>query len=125
MLLASVLGTFHDSFAWFVIVANGLAGLWGVLAHWIAGLQQRSLWWTIALAQGLVFVQVATGIALVAGEGVEVEGFHLFYGGLSVLSVGILYSYRQQLAKWRFLLYGIGSLFIMGLAIRALSVAAV
>lgn len=123
MLFASALRDFHDSFSWFVIVANGLAGIWALLAHWNEGLRQRSLWWFIAVAQTLVFVQIAGGIAIVAGEGVEVDGFHLFYGGLCVLSVGILYSYRQQLVKWRFLLYGIGGLFIMGLATRALSVA--
>jgi len=122
--LASALGDFHDSFSWFVIVANGLAGFWALSAHWSEGLQQRSLWWFIAVAQVLVFAQVVVGISLVAAENIEVDGFHLFYGGLCVLAVGILYSYRQQLAKWRFLLYGLGELFIMGLAIRALSVAA-
>lgn len=124
MLAISLLQNFHEDFSWFVIVSNGMAGVWAVLAHKITSLQQRSLWWLIALAQVLVFVQVVIGIALIAGENLEVDSFHLFYGGLCVLAVGILYSYRQQLAKWRYLLYGLGELFIMGLAIRALSVAA-
>ena len=36
--------------------------------------------------------------------------------------MGIIYSYRQQMEKQRYLLYGLGSLFIMGLGIRAMLV---
>lgn len=122
-MFATLISDFHDSFSWFVIAGNALSGVWSLSAHWVHGLRQKSLWWFIALAQITIFVQVALGIAVIVADGVEVDGFHLFYGGLLVLTVGILYSYRQQLAKWRYLLYGLGGLFMMGLAIRALSVA--
>jgi hypothetical protein len=36
--------------------------------------------------------------------------------------VAIIYSYRHQLEKYRYLLYGGGGLFLMGLGIRAMLV---
>ena len=39
---------------------------------------------------------------------------------MALASVGIIYSYRHQLAGRRYLLYGLGGLFLMGLGIRAM-----
>ena len=69
-----------------------------------------------------MFVQVGLGVGLVAGQGVEAPQFHMFYGFVAIIAVGILYSYRQQLRDYVFLLYGFGGLFVMGLGIRALLV---
>ena len=71
-----------------------------------------------------IFVQVAMGVALVSGQGIEAPQFHMFYGFVAIITVGIIYSYRQQLMKHRFLLYGFGGLFLMGLGIRAMLVGA-
>jgi hypothetical protein len=46
----------------------------------------------------------------------------MFYGFLGIIAVGILYSYRPQVQQWRYLLYGFGGLFIMGLGIRAMTI---
>ena len=59
---------------------------------------------------------------MVAGQGIEAPKFHMFYGFVAIIAVGIIYSYRQQMEKQRYLLYGLGSLFIMGLGIRAMLV---
>jgi hypothetical protein len=48
----------------------------------------------------------------------------MFYGFVAILTVGIIYSYRAQLARHRYLLYGLGGLFLMGLGIRAMIVGA-
>jgi hypothetical protein len=69
-----------------------------------------------------IFVQVALGVGLVAGEGIEAPQFHMFYGFVALITVGLIYSYRAQLARHRYLLYGFGGLFLMGLAIRAMLV---
>ena len=66
-----------------------------------------------------MFVQVILGVGMVAGQHVEAPKFHMFYGFVAIIAVGILYSYRQQLAHRLYLLYGFGGLFIMGLGIRA------
>ena len=70
-----------------------------------------------------MFVQVGLGVGMVAGQKLEAPQFHMFYGFVAIIAVGIIYSYRNQIARqYLFLLYGGGGLFIMGLGIRALLV---
>ena len=57
-----------------------------------------------------------------AGQHFVAPKFHMFYGFVAIIAVAIIYSYRQQMQQWLYLLYGFGSLFIMGLAIRAMLV---
>jgi hypothetical protein len=60
---------------------------------------------------------------MVAGQHLEAPQFHMFYGFVAIIAVGIIYSYRNQIARqYLYLLYGGGGLFIMGLGIRALLV---
>jgi hypothetical protein len=112
----------HISWAWFVIIANGLAGLWALLAHRIEAMRTRALWWFTLLAQITVFVQVVLGVALVNRNKLEFPAFHAFYGFVGVIAVAIIYSYRNQMKHKLYLLYGIGGLFLMGLGIRAMLV---
>ena len=102
-----------------VILGNGLAGLWALGAVRLAVLRTRALWWLTAAAEAAVFVQAAIGVGLVAGQGRQVAQFHAFYGFVALVAVGIIYSYRQQMRHRLYLLYGLGGLFVMGLAIRA------
>jgi hypothetical protein len=113
---------FHDDFAWFVVGANALVGLWALGAHWLVPLRTRWLWWCTAVAEISIFVQVAAGVAIVSSEDRDPPQFHMFYGFVALITVGIVYSYRQQLAQWKYLLYGLGGLFLMGLALRAIVV---
>jgi len=112
----------HETFAWFVIISNGLAGGWALAANWVPALRVHALWWFIALAELSIFVQVALGVGLVAGQGVEAPAFHMFYGFVAIITVGLLYSYRSQLAPHKYLLYGLGGLFLMGLTLRSMLV---
>lgn len=110
----------HQTWAWVVIVANGLAGLWALAGARWPQFRVPALWWFTAAAQISVFVEVGLGAAMVRGRDVEDLQFHMFYGFLAIVAVGILYSYRQQLRHRIYLLYGLGGLFVMGLALRAL-----
>lgn len=122
--LASLLDV-HIAWAWVLIISNGLVGAWSLAAHYVAGLRTRALWWFTVFAQGAVFVQVALGVGLIAGQKLSAPKFHLFYGFVAIITVGILYSYRDapwmknRLYQW----YGAGGLFVMGLGIRAMLVA--
>jgi hypothetical protein len=107
-----------------VIIGNGLAGLWALGAWKLPSLRTRALWWFTVIVQLTVFVQVLLGVELVAGEKIEAAQFHMFYGFVAIIAVGILYSYRQQMRHRLYQLYGFGGLFIMGLGIRALLVGA-
>lgn len=112
----------HQAFAWFVIIGNAIAGVWALTANWVESLRTRALWWFVVVVEGSVFVQVAMGVGMVAGQGIHAPDFHMFYGFVAIISVGIIYSYRNQLAHRKYLLYGLGGLFIMGLGIRAMLV---
>jgi hypothetical protein len=102
-----------------IIVGNGLAGVWALAAHWQPILRRRAMWWLTGAAQVVVLAQAIVGVVLIQ-QGIEAPEFHVFYGFVAVASVGIIYSYRQQLEPHRYLLYGFGGLFLMGLGLRAL-----
>ena len=103
-----------------VIIGNGMAGLWSLGAHYTDALRTRALWWFTAVVQTAMFVQVGLGVGMVAGQKMEAAQFHMFYGFVGIIAIGILYSYRQQLRHRLYQLYGFGGLFVMGLGIRAL-----
>ena len=117
--LATLAG-FHRGWAWVVIIGNGLAGLWALGAMRWPALRISALWWFTAAAQLSVFVEVAVGVGMVAGRDVTDLQFHMFYGFIALVAIGIIYSYRQQLRERLYLLYGLGGLFVMGLGIRAM-----
>ena len=114
----------HKAWAWFVIIGNALGGIWALCAHRWPQLRSRALWWYIGLAETAIFVQVILGVTMVAHHKVEAPKFHMFYGFVAIIAVTILYGYRNdRWAKDRvYLLYGFGSLFLMGLGIRAMLV---
>lgn len=111
----------HEWFSWFVVVANGVAGLWVLGAHWVSVLRQRAMWWCVVVAQASLFLQAGLGAGVLADENLEAPEFHVFYGFVAIITVGIIYSYRDQAERWLYLLYGLGGLFLMGLAIRAMT----
>lgn len=105
-----------------IITANAAAGCWALAAHWRPGLRSRVLWWSTAAAELAIVAQVILGVVLVQ-QGRQAPEFHLFYGFVALASIGIIYSYRQQLEAWRYLLYGFGGLFLTGLGLRAVFLA--
>lgn len=122
MMLSLMLVDLHKSWAWVVILGNALAGIWALGAHKLPQLRSRALWWFTAAVQLAIFVQVAMGVALVNHNKLEFPQFHAFYGFVAIITVAIIYSYRAQLKKKVYLLYGFGGLFLMGLSIRAMLV---
>ncbi|MBJ7292842.1 MAG: hypothetical protein JHD14_07385 [Ilumatobacteraceae bacterium] len=122
MMLSLMLVDLHKSWTWVVIFGNALAGIWALGAHKLPQLRSRALWWFTAAVQVAIFVQVAMGVALVNRYKLEFPQFHAFYGFVAIIVVAIIYSYRAQLKKKVYLLYGFGGLFLMGLSIRAMLV---
>ena len=116
------LNNLHTNWAWVVIIANGLAGIWALTAHKLVALRTRALWWYIGVAQATMFVQVILGVIMVNRDKAVFPAFHAFYGFVAIIAIAIIYSYRAQLKGRVYLLYGLGGLFIMGLGIRAMLV---
>lgn len=115
----------HADFAWVVVVANAGVGLWALAAHYRERLRVQALWRATIVAELTIFIEVSLGVGLVAIKHYEVAQFHAFYGFVAIATIGIIYSYRQQLAPHRYLLYGLGGLFLMGLALRSASISPV
>jgi hypothetical protein len=105
-----------------VIVGNGMAGAWALAANWLPQMRTRALWWFVAVAELTVFVQVVLGVILVNKYKFRFPKFHAFYGFVAIIAIAIVYSYRVQMKHRLYLLYGLGSLFIAGLGIRAMLV---
>lgn len=123
---ASALRQAHVGLAWVVAVTNGGAGAWALAADRYQRLRRKELWWFTGVAQVSVFVQVALGVALrsreLQGRGMDHLQFHMLYGFTAAFTVAIIYSYRAQLKPHQYRLYGFGGLFLMGLALRAISI---
>ena len=116
------LNNLHTNWAWVVIIANGLAGIWALTAHKLVALRTRALWWYTGVAEATMFVQVILGVIMVNRDKAVFPAFHAFYGFVAIIAIAIVYSYRAQLKGRVYLLYGFGGLFIMGLGIRAMLV---
>ncbi len=112
----------HADFAWVVVVTNAAVGAWALAAHWLQRLRTSHLWWATVAAELTIVLEVVLGVALVAAEDMEVAQFHAFYGFVALAAIGIVYSYRHQLRPHLYLLYGLGGLFLMGLALRAITI---
>lgn len=105
-----------------MIVSNAVVGVWSLAAYWVRQVRVRPLWWSVIVAEVAIAVQVVLGVALTAGLDLKPLRFHMFYGFVALLTVALLYAYRSQVRPYLYLLYGFGSLFLMGLGIRAIQV---
>ncbi len=120
MILASTARDLHVVVGWSVIFANGIAGFWALAAHYRRPFQRAELWGLVIVAQALVTAQAVIGVVIQSQEDLEPPDFHLLYGFTMLAVVMILYGYRAQIPHLRYLLYAGGSLFLMGLGIRAM-----
>ena len=110
----------HEVIEWLMVLLNGTAGVWSLLAHRNKLLRISVLSWVTAIAQIMVLAHLFSGVALASSEDLEVPKFHLLYRSAAALSVGVIYGYRNQLDNKRYLLYGFAGLFLMGLGIRSM-----
>ncbi len=122
MVYASVTG-FHATWAWIVIAGNAMAGIWTLSAIRFEQMRTRALWWFTIFVQMAIYIQVLSGIYLVASEHKKMVAFHPFYGFVAIIASGFLFAYRDRMAHRLYWLYGLGGLFIAGLGIRAFLVA--
>lgn len=112
----------HRGLAWFLVVSNAAVGIWALVAHALPKLRVRPLWWAVIVAQLSTFAIAIVGVLMLDRYDLELDQFHALYGFSCIVAVGILYSYRgSPFVKDKvYVLYGLGSLFIMGLGIRAM-----
>ena len=114
--------TAHEITAWLLIGVNAVAGIWCLAAHRVDALRGKAVWAVVIVGQGLAFVQALLGALLSQQEGVVLDDMHALYGFSTIVAAMILYGYRTSpfVRGKELLLYGGGSLFIMGLGLREL-----
>ncbi len=112
---------FHRTWAYVAITANAIAGVICLVAWKRRGWRGHKWIWVVTIAaEAAMMVQVLVGVTLVASHDYVAPRFHMFYGFLTFLTVGIAASYWRQMRGRRELFYGLVGLFIMGLGIRAI-----
>jgi hypothetical protein len=117
--LIDALHTFHANWAWVAIVANALAGIVALVAWKAPRLRGRWVFVCTAAAEIALLLQVATGAILVSSKRFTVPRFHMFYGFVGFITIGIAYSSRDSMRGRLEMFYGIIGLFLMGVGIRA------
>jgi hypothetical protein len=109
----------HRVWAWVAIAANGVAGAIGLVIWKRWEWRGRWYWWVTAAAQVAMLIQVLLGVIAVSDKSIVAPRFHMFYGFVAFVTIGLVYSYRSQMRGREELLYGLAGLFIMGLGLRA------
>lgn len=105
---------------WVQVGVNAAAGLWALAAHRWPMVRSRALWVFTVVAQLVVTANVVMASVLLARYDWEFPELHMLYEFSGLVAIGIVYSYAQQMKPRRFLIYGGGGLFLMGLALRSL-----
>ncbi len=116
----------HEVNAYVLIALNALAGAVCLAAYrwsvrWSVR-RVRATWTLVIVAQLTTFVQATLGTVLFRRSGAEQSDMHALYGFSAIIAVAIMYSYRTSpfMKGKQLLLYGLGSLFVMGLGLRNL-----
>jgi hypothetical protein len=109
----------HEVWAWVTISANGIAGVIGLVIWRRWEWRGRWYWWVTGVAEVTMLIQILLGVIVVSDDAIVAPRFHMFYGFVAFVTIGLVYSYRAQMRGREELLYGLAGLFIMGLGLRA------
>jgi hypothetical protein len=115
----AALRRFHGDWGYVAIVLNALAGAIALVAWRWERFRGRYVWVATIVAEVAILLQVLTGVILVSSDDYTVARFHMFYGFVAFVTVGLAYSYRYQMEGRLELLYGLVGFFLMGVGIRA------
>ena len=112
----------HEITGWVLITTNAIVGVWCLAAYRWSGWRGRPVWVGVVIAQLTTFVQAAIGTVLSRQDGVVLDDMHALYGFSAIIAVMIMYGYRTSpfMKGKELVLYGFGSLFVMGLGLRNL-----
>ncbi len=110
---------FHGDWGYIAIVLNALAGLFGLAAWKFKRIPLKWAWVAIGIREVALLIQGAVGVIMVSSHKYTAPRFHMFYGYVAFLTIGLAFSYRQVF-RGRTWLLGLLGFFLMGLGIRAI-----
>ena len=111
----------HDNLAntmWMFMLA---CGIWGVFSALRGGFS-ASLAGALVIGEGLIIVQgILGGVSYLTGARPG-QSLHFLYGLAAAITLPGIYTYaRNRPAKQQAMLFGLGALFVFGLAIRGIT----
>jgi hypothetical protein len=110
---------FHGDWGYVAIVLNALAGIVALVAWRKAEWRGRWVWIATIVAEASLMLQVLIGVILVSSHKYTAPRFHMFYGFVAFITVGLAYSYRFQMRGRLEFFYMLVGFFLMGVGIRA------
>jgi hypothetical protein len=113
----------HDVYSaglWAQVGTSAAVGAWALAAHRWQQVRGRALWIATTVAYLVVVANVVMASTLLARYDWEFPELHMLYEFSGIVAIGIIYSYGVQLKARRYLIYGGGGLFLMGLALRSI-----
>lgn len=109
--------TLHTNFAWVVVAANLIVGIWGLVRHRRKLAPVRWFWIALGIAWATIFIQGAMGLTLFQDDKPPFK--HTFYGFLFVVVMLIVWPLRGENARTMQLVFSAATLFIGIVAVRA------
>jgi len=114
----------HDRLATTVLLFMLAVGIWGLWTFIRGGTLSGSVSGALVIGQVLVTIQVVLGSIVYLGDRRAGNVVHYLYGVTAILVLPFVWSYaRERHPRQALFFYSLVSLFIFGLAIRAISTA--
>lgn len=114
----------HGRFAMALILYMLVLGVWGVINFIRGSGVSGSYIGALVIGEVLAIVQTVLGVGMLLSSGRPGEQMHLLYGALFPLIIPFAYTFaRAQPSRRASMLYGLATLFLFGLAIRAVGTA--
>jgi heme A synthase len=122
--MQSILVGAHTTLSTMIAYYSLLVGFWGVLKFLRRQAPDGNYNGALAIGVGLFVLQGIVGVILVLTGAQPAQGLHFLYGVTIVLTIPAIFAFTKGSNTVRdSMLYGIGMIFIWGLAQRAVETA--
>jgi heme A synthase len=111
----------HQLIARALVLYFAVVGIWGVFLGFRKADINSSFRGALVIGVGLGVLQAVIGLALVLTGGRPADNLHFLYGASVIVTLPLVASYLVDKTFSRPLAFGLASLFIAGLAIRAIT----
>jgi hypothetical protein len=109
----------HGDWGYVAIALNFVAGVVAFVGWRWERFRGRWVWTATIVAEVAMLLQVLFGVILVSSDKYTTPRFHMFYGFVAFVTVGLAYSYRYQMRGRLEMFYMLVGFFLMGVGIRA------